>query len=198
MQMPIKGLFVHRVSLTEGSVAIDDAIFSQIDVDRREQIARAHTSTHMIHEVLREVLGREATQAGSENAPSRMRFDFRHSAQVSASDLSAIEAEVNRKLQENLAVTDQIMSLDEAKALGATALFGEKYGKDVRVVSIGGTGRVGYALARTSPTPARSVLSRSSASPRSALVCAAWKPSWAAEHMRKGPRSVRWSLSSAR
>ncbi|MEW6937522.1 alanine--tRNA ligase [Trueperella pyogenes] len=138
VQMPIKGLFVHRVSLTEGSVAIDDAIFSQIDVDRREQIARAHTSTHMIHEVLREVLGREATQAGSENAPSRMRFDFRHSAQVSASDLSAIEAEVNRKLQENLAVTDQIMSLDEAKALGATALFGEKYGKDVRVVSIGG------------------------------------------------------------
>lgn len=138
VQMPIKGLFVHRASLTEGSVAIDDAVFSQIDVDRREQIARAHTSTHMVHEVLREVLGREATQAGSENAPSRMRFDFRHGSQVSASELGAIEAEVNSKLQDNLAVTDQIMGLDEAKALGATALFGEKYGKEVRVVSIGG------------------------------------------------------------
>lgn len=138
VQMPIKGLFVHRASLTEGSVALDDAVYCQIDVDRREQIARAHTSTHMVHEVLREVLGPEATQAGSENAPSRMRFDFRHGSQVSASDLSAIEAEVNSKLQDNLAVTDQIMSLDEAKTLGAMALFGEKYGKEVRVVSIGG------------------------------------------------------------
>lgn len=138
VQMPVKGLFVHRARLTEGSVALDDAVHSQIDVDRREQIARAHTSTHMVHQVLRETLGDQATQAGSENSPSALRFDFRHGAQVPAQQMHEIEAEVNAKLQDNLEVTDQIMSLDEARKLGAQALFGEKYGNEVRVVSIGG------------------------------------------------------------
>jgi len=92
----------------------------------------------MVHKALHEGIGDQATQAGSENSPSRLRFDFRHGSQVSSSMLGDIEGRVNERLQENLAVTDQLMSLDEARAAGAMALFGEKYGKTVRVVSIGG------------------------------------------------------------
>ncbi|MFY9262943.1 MAG: alanine--tRNA ligase [Actinomycetaceae bacterium] len=138
VQMPIKGLFVHRGTLTEGSIALGDAVYAAIDVNRRAQIARAHTATHMVHKALHEFLGEQATQAGSENSPSRFRFDFRHGQQVPANVLSDIEARVNDRLQDNLEVTDETMTLDEAKALGATALFGEKYGNEVRVVSIGG------------------------------------------------------------
>lgn len=138
VQMPVKGLFVHRGTLTEGTIALNDAVHSAIDVTRREQIARAHTATHMVHKALHEYLGEQATQAGSENSPSRLRFDFRHGEQVPATILHDIESRVNERLQDNLDVTDQIMSLDEAKSLGAMALFGEKYGSNVRVVSIGG------------------------------------------------------------
>ena len=138
VQMPIKGLFVHRGSLTEGSVALDDVVHAQIDVDRRHQIARAHTATHMVHKALHEFIGEQATQAGSENSPSRMRFDFRHGSQIPAETMSGIEARVNERLQDNLVVTDEQMSIDDARKAGAMALFGEKYGKVVRVVSIGG------------------------------------------------------------
>lgn len=138
VQMPIKGLLVHRGTLIEGSVALDDKVYSQIDVNRREQIARAHTATHMVHKALHEYLGEQATQAGSENSPSRLRFDFRHGSQVPAETMHGIEQRVNERLQENLDVTDEQMSLDEAKKEGAMALFGEKYGNRVRVVSIGG------------------------------------------------------------
>ncbi|MDR6938747.1 alanine--tRNA ligase [Arcanobacterium hippocoleae] len=139
VQMPVKGLFVHRGTLTEGAVALDDVVFAQIDTVRRGQIARAHTATHMIHKALHEHLGEQATQAGSENSPSRLRFDFRHGQQIPLDVLTSIEARVNDRLQENLPVTDQIMSIDDAKAAGAMALFGEKYGKEVRMVSIGDT-----------------------------------------------------------
>ncbi|QRV02934.1 alanine--tRNA ligase [Arcanobacterium phocisimile] len=138
VQMPIKGLFVHRGTLTEGSIALNDRVYSAINAERREQIARAHTATHMVHKALHEYLGEQATQAGSENSPSRLRFDFRHGEQVPTSVMRDIESRVNDRLQENLDVTDQIMTLDEAKASGAMALFGEKYGSHVRVVSIGG------------------------------------------------------------
>lgn len=138
VQMPVKGLFVHRVELSAGDIAIGDRVHSQIDITRRAQIARAHTATHMVHKALHEFLGPQANQAGSENAPSHLRFDFRHSAQLTAVQLSDIEKRVNEQLQENLPVTDEIMSLDAAKKAGAMALFGEKYGQQVRVVSIGG------------------------------------------------------------
>ncbi|MCI7551250.1 MAG: alanine--tRNA ligase [Actinomycetaceae bacterium] len=138
VQMPVKGLHVHRGELAEGSIALDDTVFAQIDVTRRAQIARAHTATHMIHKALHEYLGEQATQAGSENAPSRLRFDFRHGAKVPSDVLGDIEARVNDRLQDNLEVTDELMPIDEARKAGAMALFGEKYGNIVRVVSIGG------------------------------------------------------------
>lgn len=136
VQSPIKGLRVHRGSLTEGTIALGDKVHAQIDVMRRGQIARSHTSTHMVHKALHEFLGEQATQAGSENSPSRLRFDFRHGQQIPASVLSDIEARVNARLRDNLAVTDEQMPIDEARKAGAMALFGEKYGNIVRVVSI--------------------------------------------------------------
>lgn len=138
VQAPIKGLPVHRGRLVSGSLAVGDSGVSSIDQVRRGNIARAHTATHMVHQALREELGDHATQAGSENAPNRFRFDFRSGSAVPASSLSEIEGRVNTRLLENLEVTDAVMSLDEARSLGAMALFGEKYGDRVRVVSIGG------------------------------------------------------------
>lgn len=138
VQAPVKGLNVHLGTLTEGALALGDTVHAAIDTSRRGQIARAHTATHMVHKALHEFLGEQATQAGSENAPSRMRFDFRHGSQVPADIMGGIEARVNERLQENLEVTDEVMPIEEARKTGAMALFGEKYGNEVRVVSIGG------------------------------------------------------------
>ena len=137
VQAPIRGLSVHRGTLTEGTMSVGEKAYAQIDDARRLAIARAHTATHMVYAGLRSVVSPDATQAGSENSPSRLRFDFRHSSAVEASQLGDIEALVNEKLAEDLAVTTEEMSLDEAKAQGAIALFGEKYGSRVRVVTIG-------------------------------------------------------------
>ncbi|MDR1824191.1 MAG: alanine--tRNA ligase [Bifidobacteriaceae bacterium] len=138
VQRPIKGLSVHRGRLTEGSIGLGEAGFGRIDTVRRRAISRAHTATHMVHKSLREHLGSTATQAGSENAPARLRFDFRYGAAVPDDVLGQIEERVNTMLAEDLEVTEQLMPLDEARGLGAMALFGEKYGEIVRVVSIGG------------------------------------------------------------
>jgi len=138
VQAPVKGLNVHRGRLVDGTVTFGETGTASIDTDRRRAIARAHTATHMVHKALREELGPTATQAGSENAPSRLRFDFRSGTSVPASSLAQIEGRVNERLQDNLEVTDRTMAIDEARALGAMALFGEKYGNVVRVVSIGG------------------------------------------------------------
>jgi alanyl-tRNA synthetase len=119
-------------------VTLDEPGTASIDTDRRVAISRAHTATHLVHKAIRESLGDTATQAGSENAPSRVRFDFRSGQAVPAGVLSEVEERVNTRLQEDLEVTDQVMPIAEARALGAMALFGEKYGDQVRVVSIGG------------------------------------------------------------
>lgn len=138
VQAPIKGLSVHRGRLVEGSVTLDEHGVASIDTERRHAIARAHTATHLVHKALRETLGEGATQAGSENAPHRLRFDFRASAQPPASALPEISERVNTRAAEDLEVSDSVMSLDRARELGAMALFGEKYGDRVRVVEIGG------------------------------------------------------------
>ena len=138
VQAPVKGLSVHRGRLIEGAARTGESAIARIDTERRGAIARAHTATHMVHQALREELGEGATQAGSENSPGRMRFDFRYGQAVPQSSLAQVEGKVNQMLQQNLEVTDTQMPIDEAKALGAQALFGEKYGDIVRVVSIGG------------------------------------------------------------
>ncbi|MCW1805672.1 alanine--tRNA ligase [Brachybacterium squillarum] len=138
VQAPVKGLPVHRGRLVEGEVHPGAGAVASIDLERRGAIARAHTATHMVHQALREELGDGATQAGSENSPGRMRFDFRFGQAVPRSSLEQVEGRVNTLLQDELEVTDRQMPIDEARALGAQALFGEKYGDVVRVVSIGG------------------------------------------------------------
>ncbi|AKU64840.1 alanyl-tRNA synthetase [Schaalia meyeri] len=137
VQAPIRGLNVHRGTLTEGGMTVGEKAYAQIDGQRRLDIARAHTATHMVYAGLRSVVSEDATQAGSENSPSRLRFDFRHSSALEGTQLGDIEALVNEKLAEDLAVTTEVMSIDQAKATGAIALFGEKYGAQVRVVTIG-------------------------------------------------------------
>ena len=137
VQSPVPGLYVHRGVITSGTVKVAQEVFAQIDQNRRKAISRAHTATHMVHKAFREALGESATQAGSENAPGRFRFDFPANGAVPASVLNDVEARVNSLLIENLEVTATQMSQVQAKEIGAMALFGEKYGEVVRVVSVG-------------------------------------------------------------
>ena len=137
VQTPIPGLIVHRGRVLQGSWQSGAQVHAAIDIERRRGISRAHTATHMVHKAFREVLGETATQAGSENAPGRFRFDFPATGAVSESVLSDVEGRVNSLLLEDLEVTAEEMSQSEAKAIGAMALFGEKYGDRVRVVSVG-------------------------------------------------------------
>ncbi|HET7762537.1 MAG TPA: alanine--tRNA ligase [Phycicoccus sp.] len=137
VQSPISGLVVHRAQVVSGEVATGDAALAEVDVERRRSISRAHTATHMVHKAIREALGETATQAGSENAPGRFRFDFNASQAVPPSVLKDVEQRVNALLLQDLAVHADIMTQREAVESGAMALFGEKYGDAVRVVSVG-------------------------------------------------------------
>jgi len=137
VQCPLPGLYIHRGTIISGSIRVDASLFAEIDHERRKAISRAHTATHMVHKAFREALGESATQAGSENAPGRFRFDFPASGAVPFSVLNDVETRVNTLLLENMEVTAQTMSQKEALDLGAMALFGEKYGEVVRVVSVG-------------------------------------------------------------
>lgn len=137
VQAPVPGLYVHRGQVIKGGVEVGEKVLSEIDRERRLAISRAHTATHMVHKAFREALGETATQAGSENSPGRFRFDFPATGAVPTSVLSEVEERVNDLLIDNLSVTAQVMSQPEAKAMGAMALFGEKYGDKVRVVSVG-------------------------------------------------------------
>ena len=137
VQAPVNGLSVHRGRVVSGEVTVGQGALATIDQERRDAISRAHTATHMVHKAFREVLGETATQAGSENSPGRFRFDFPATGAVSDAALDEVESRVNTLLLDNLEVTAQSMSQTEAKAIGAMALFGEKYGDTVRVVSVG-------------------------------------------------------------
>jgi alanyl-tRNA synthetase len=116
---------------------VSEKVLATIDRERRLAISRAHTATHMVHKAFREALGESATQAGSENSPGRFRFDFPATGAVSQATLSEVESRVNTLLLDDLEVTAKTMTQPEAKAMGAMALFGEKYGDQVRVVSVG-------------------------------------------------------------
>jgi len=137
VQSPVPGLSVHRGRVISGSIEVGSDALAEIDIQRRHAISRAHTATHMVHKAFREILGETATQAGSENSPGRFRFDFPSTGSVPVSVLNDVESRVNSLLLDNLEVTAESMSQAKAKELGAMALFGEKYGDVVRVVSVG-------------------------------------------------------------
>jgi alanyl-tRNA synthetase len=137
VQSPITGLIVHQAKVLSGEVTVGAHAQAMVVVERRRSISRAHTATHMVHKAFREALGDTATQAGSENAPGRFRFDFSATGAVPASAMVDVEERVNDLVLADLAVHAEVMSQDEARKSGAMALFGEKYGDKVRVISVG-------------------------------------------------------------
>ncbi len=137
VQSPITGLVVHRAVVLDGEVKVGAPVRALVDTARRAAISRSHTATHMVHKAIREALGDTATQAGSENSPGRFRFDFHATSALPVSALRDVEARVNALLIEDLEVRAELMSQEQARAAGAMALFGEKYGDVVRVISVG-------------------------------------------------------------
>jgi alanyl-tRNA synthetase len=131
------GVFIHIANVTEGTVIKGQPAKLEVTHTRRSAIRANHSATHLLHEALRRTLGDHVAQRGSLNAADRLRFDFSHSAAISAPDLRTVEAEVNTFIRQNSSVETRIMTPDDARAIGAQALFGEKYGDEVRVVSMG-------------------------------------------------------------
>ena len=132
-----QGLILHSAEVTEGEISVGQGATLVVDATRRGAIQANHSATHLLNEALRRTLGDHVAQRGSLNAPDRLRFDFSHSKGVSRDELAQVEAEVNALIRQNSAVETRIMSPDDARSLGAQALFGEKYGDEVRVVSMG-------------------------------------------------------------
>ena len=137
VQSPLTGVVVHRARVVAGEVQVGTSGQLLVDVERRRSISRSHTATHMVHKAFREALGDTATQAGSENAPGRFRFDFSASGAVSEAAMADVEARVNDLVLADLAVHAEVMTQADAVKSGAMALFGEKYGDEVRVISVG-------------------------------------------------------------
>ena len=131
------GVFIHFAEVTEGEIARNAGAMLEVDHARRGAIRANHSATHLLHEALRETLGEHVAQRGSLNAPDRLRFDFSHAKALSDAELSKVAADVNAFIRQNTPVETRIMTPDDARALGAQALFGEKYGDEVRVVSMG-------------------------------------------------------------
>jgi alanyl-tRNA synthetase len=143
---PLGRLHAHQAKVVAGEIKLGDSVHLSVDVGRRTRIRANHSATHLLHAALRKRLGGHVTQKGSLVAPERLRFDFSHPKALTAEDIAAIEAEVNAHIRENEAVTTRLMTPDEAIAAGAMALFGEKYGEEVRVLSMGRTDEASYSV----------------------------------------------------
>jgi alanyl-tRNA synthetase len=133
----VADVFIHFGKVTQGKISTGDPAVLEVDHSRRSSIRANHSATHLLHEALRRHLGDHVAQKGSLNAEDRLRFDFSHSKALSADELENVELEVNSFIRQNLAVETRLMTPDDARAIGAQALFGEKYGDEVRVVSMG-------------------------------------------------------------
>ncbi len=135
---PIAGIVLHKSKIERGSLSVGDEVTATVDVLKRDATRRNHTATHLVHAALKEVLGTHVKQAGSVVAPNYLRFDFTHYQPISGEEIREIEDLVNRYILENHPVTTNVMAIEEAMRSGAVALFGEKYGSSVRVLSVGG------------------------------------------------------------
>ncbi|MGY6551682.1 MAG: alanine--tRNA ligase [Erythrobacter sp.] len=140
---PLGRLHAHHVTITAGTVRVGENVQLEVDNARRDRIRANHSATHLVHAALRNRLGGHVTQKGSLVAEERLRFDFSHPAPLTPEDIAAIEAEVNAEIRANEPVSTRLMSPDDAVEAGALALFGEKYGDEVRVLSMGRAGREG-------------------------------------------------------
>ncbi len=135
---PLPGLFAHHAIIRTGTVSVGDSVIAQVDEERRLDIARNHTATHLLHRALRQILGEHAAQSGSLVAPEHLRFDFSHLSAMSTEQLRQVEDIVNAEIRQDAPVSTRETSLDEARQQGVIALFGEKYGDRVRVVNVEG------------------------------------------------------------
>jgi alanyl-tRNA synthetase len=134
---PVAGLIVHKVKVDKGSVKVGDIVNAQVDVEKRDATRRNHTATHLVHAALKEVLGTHVKQGGSVVAPNYLRFDFTHYQPMTEAEIKEVEDLVNRYILQNEPVTTNMMALEDAMRTGAVAMFGEKYGSEVRVLSVG-------------------------------------------------------------
>jgi alanyl-tRNA synthetase len=134
---PMQGLIIHKVTVEKGSIKIGDEVVATVDAEKRDATRRNHTATHLVHAALKEVLGGHVKQAGSVVAPNYLRFDFTHYQPMTEDEIREIESLVNRYILENHPVNTSLMAIEEAMRGGAVALFGEKYGSEVRVLSVG-------------------------------------------------------------
>lgn len=133
----VEGLIVHEIFVKQGSLKVGEAVSLTIDQDRRTKLRANHSATHLLHEALRRILGSSVTQKGSLVAPDRLRFDFSHPQAISKEVLAQVEKDINAQIRGNALVSTRISSPEDAMKAGAKALFGEKYGDEVRVVSMG-------------------------------------------------------------
>ena len=140
---PLGRLHAHHATIAKGAIALGDTVHLTVDAERRDRVRANHSATHLVHAALRNRLGSHVTQKGSLVADDRLRFDFSHPKPLSDEDIAAIEAEVNAEIRANEAVVTRLMSPDDAVEAGALALFGEKYGDEVRVLSMGRKGGEG-------------------------------------------------------
>jgi alanyl-tRNA synthetase len=143
---PLGRLHAHQVTIGTGEIKVGDFVTLKIDTERRDSLRANHSATHLLHASLRNRLGEHVTQKGSLVAPDRLRFDFSHNQAVGPQDIALIEADVNAQIRGNQAVTTRLMTPDDAVAAGALALFGEKYGDEVRVLTMGKTDDSHYSL----------------------------------------------------
>jgi alanyl-tRNA synthetase len=137
VQKALPDLVVHRARVVSGEATVGAGVLAEVDVERRRSVSRAHTATHLVHKAIRAALGEQASQAGSLNAPGRFRFDFSSPGAVPESVLHDVEQEINEIALADLEVRAFVTSQEEARRIGAMALFGEKYGDEVRVVEVG-------------------------------------------------------------
>jgi alanyl-tRNA synthetase len=134
---PVPGVILHKSRIEKGKISVDDRVTAVVDEQRRDATRRNHTATHLVHAALKEVLGSHVKQAGSVVAPNYLRFDFTHYQPMTAAEIKEVEDLVNRYILENHPVTTNMMAIEEAMKSGAVAMFGEKYGSEVRVLSVG-------------------------------------------------------------
>ncbi|RJF91091.1 alanine--tRNA ligase [Sphingomonas cavernae] len=143
---PLGRLHAHQSKVESGSIAVGDTVHLAIDAERRTQLRANHSATHLLHAALRECLGGHVTQKGSLVAPDRLRFDFSHPSALTTVEIATIEADVNAQIRGNESVSTRLMTPDDAVAAGALALFGEKYGDEVRVLSMGADAGKTYSV----------------------------------------------------
>jgi alanyl-tRNA synthetase len=143
---PLGRLHAHQIEIRSGSVAVGDSVHLRVDEARRTALRANHSATHLLHKALRHHLGDHVTQKGSLVAPDRLRFDFSHPTALTDKEIKAVEADVNAQIRGNSPVTTRLMSPDDAVAAGALALFGEKYGDEVRVLSMGRDADLDYSV----------------------------------------------------